>query len=70
MDKLDLFLKFFDFLQAAMSDMDPYKVMDFTKRQWPIVERALVDGEGVRACDSRAHDLTCSFVEKVLFNYI
>lgn len=68
MDKLDLFLGFFDFAQARLGDMDPFRVMDFTKRQWPIVERALIDGEGIRACDSRAHDLTCSYVEHRLFN--
>lgn len=68
MDKLDIFLKFLYYAQARFPEMNAEGVMDFTKRQWPIVERALFDGEGIRACDSRAHDLTCAFVERQLFN--
>lgn len=65
---VDLFFSYFDYAQRQLPDMDPMLVLEFARGQWPIVERALLGGEGIRACDSRAHDATCSFVERTLFN--
>jgi hypothetical protein len=65
---VDLFFKYFDYITRYDPDTDTKLMLDFCREQWPIVERALLGGEGIQACDSRAHDATCSFVERNLFN--
>lgn len=65
-DNFNLYCQFVLFCGKALDDMPFNRLQEFCKRQWPIVERALVYGEGGRALDSRAHDLTCSFVERNL----
>lgn len=65
---VDLFFSYFDYITRYDPDTDTKLVLDFCREQWPIVERALLQGEGIRACNSQAHDATCSFVERNLFN--
>lgn len=61
-----LFCQFLVYCGQSFSEMQYNHLEAFATQQWPIVERALVKGEGVRACDARAHDLTCGFVSRKL----
>lgn len=67
LSSVELVLQYYSFVAKTFEDMRAVEITDFVQRQWPIVERALIDGEGIRACDSRAHDLTCQFVERELY---
>lgn len=62
-----LFCQFLVYCGQSFGDMRYDSLEVFAIQQWPIVERALVNGEGIRACDERAHDLTCSFVSRKLY---
>ena len=66
-DNFNLYCQFLVFCGKALDDMPFNRLQEFCKRQWPIVERALLGGEGIAACDSLAHDLTCQFVERNLY---
>ena len=58
-----LYNEFLVYCGSSMEDMKFVQIEDFCQRQFPIVEEAILGGKGIHACDSRAHDLTCSFVE-------
>ena len=69
-DNFNLYCQFVLFCGKALDDMPFSRLQEFCNLQWSIVERALILDEGIRACDSRAHDVTCGFVEHKLFNSI
>lgn len=50
-------------------DLSNEALNGFIVSQYPIVERALHGGEGIRACGPDAHDITCSFVSLTLSNF-
>jgi hypothetical protein len=62
-----LFALFVEHVRDNFPDLSYTDLRDFCDTQYPIVERALHFGEGIRACTSRAHDLTCQFVEQQLY---
>jgi hypothetical protein len=64
MERKATFNEFLVFCGRSLDHMSFSRLNAFCEAQWPIVERALFNGEGTRGCDSRAHDLTCSFVER------
>lgn len=63
---MSLFKQFYLYCKTANPDLPEERRFAFCEHQFPIVQRALVYGEGLQACDSRAHDLTCSFIERSL----
>jgi hypothetical protein len=62
-----LYNEFLVFCGVYMEDMTFSRLNEFCMGQWPIVELAILNGGGIRACNSQAHDLTCSFVERKVF---
>lgn len=66
MNVVDLYNEFFMHCGVALRDMTFTRIETFVQAQWPIVVEALLNDAGISACDARAHDLTCGFVERKL----
>lgn len=62
-----LYCQFLVFCGQSFETMSFQRLDEFCSQQWPIVERALVQDEGVQACTAASHDLTCAFVARRLF---
>ncbi len=63
---IPLFALWISYCQRHFDAMPADMVAEFACYQFEVVEEALHFGKGIRACTSRAHDLTCRFVEEQL----